>query len=119
DELGPPKDGIDGTADPTDPTKVIGAVCGADAGVCETGTYKCQSGRVVCDGGVTATTGETCDCKDNNCNGQIDEDPPGKPPVCAGTAQCVNVGPGDCRCVEKCRGGEFPCPGGQICDTSL
>jgi MYXO-CTERM domain-containing protein len=119
DELGPPKDGIDGTVDPTDATKVIGAACGADAGVCETGKYSCLAGRVVCSGGVVATTSEACNCKDDNCNGDIDEDPPGKPPVCSGGKICVHVADGDCRCLEKCRAGEFPCAGGQICNSSL
>jgi hypothetical protein len=119
DEVGDPPDGINGTADPNNPAQIIGAVCGADAGVCEPGRYGCQQARVVCVGGVTAVNAETCDCEDNNCNGEIDEDLPGRPVCTTSNTVCVAVSPGFCRCLEPCKPGEFPCPGGQICNYTL
>src|SRR5690606_36495928 len=72
DEPGPSPNGIDGTADPNDPTIVIGAPCGDAQGECSGGVYACVNGAITCQGGQQPTP-EECDCKDNDCNGQVDD----------------------------------------------
>ncbi len=108
DETGPAPDGIDGTVDPLDPAsppRQIGDRCGDDEGLCAEGQLGCISGQVVCVGGVGAQA-ETCDCADNDCDGDVDE-----PVVCSPGKSCVDTGD-YCFCLEPCAGGEFPCPTG-------
>jgi hypothetical protein len=82
----------------------------ADKPPCKAGSYICVAGQVVCDGAVGPTP--------NQCNG-ISTD-------CTGTTNTN----GNCptgfscyqgNCVSPCNGGEFPCPGGFVCqpDTKL
>ena len=69
----------------------------------------CQNGGVVCQGNPVGV--ETCNCDDDDCDGQIDEDSP-----CGGLgggAQCVA-----CQCAFECIPGEFPCPSGKKCIAS-
>jgi len=108
DEAGPAPDGIDGTVDPLDttsPARRIGDPCGVDEGLCAAGRLGCISGLVVCVGGVGAQA-ETCDCADNDCDGDVDE-----PVVCSPGKSCIDTGD-FCFCLEPCGGGEFPCPTG-------
>ncbi|MFO0756130.1 MAG: MopE-related protein [Byssovorax sp.] len=65
-------------------------------GVCNAGTTACSAGAVVCNQNV-ASSPETCDNLDNNCNGQTDEGNPGGGAACntglqgvcaAGTITC-------------------------------
>ncbi|MFO0760840.1 MAG: MopE-related protein [Byssovorax sp.] len=109
-------------------------------GVCAPGTTACQNGAVVCNQNVQASA-ETCDNKDNNCNGQIDENNPGGNQACntgllgecaAGTTACQA---GSIHCnqnvqasVETCDNKDNNCngqvdennPGGNIaCNTGL
>ncbi|MFO0588589.1 MAG: MopE-related protein [Polyangiaceae bacterium] len=109
DEPGNPPNGIDGSADPNDMTHVIGQPCGVAQGACSGGVYACVAGQVKCSGGTTPQP-EECDCKDNDCDGQVDNGSG----LCSSGKDCVNGGSGKCGCAEPC-GGEFPCPPGQEC----
>ena len=108
DELGPAPSGIDGTADPNDPTHVLGLPCGVAMGACSGGVYACVSGIVKCSGGTTPQP-EECDCKDNDCDGSVDNGSN----ICSSGKDCVNNN-GTCGCAEPCSG-EIQCPGGQTC----
>ena len=82
-----------------------GAACGNARGDCKPGQKLCIGGKWVCKGG-SGGTAEICDCKDNNCNGQIDEGNP-----CGSKGKCIN-----CVCAVPCdKTKEFPCPGGTKC----
>ncbi|MBL9020464.1 MAG: hypothetical protein JNL83_40140 [Myxococcales bacterium] len=72
------------------------------AGVCN-GVEKCVNGAEVCDGDPVGQ--ESCNCMDDNCNGQIDEGT-----LCATGATCTN-----CQCAFPCSQSEFPCPMGKTC----
>ncbi len=83
----------------------MGKACGSDVGECKAGSTACVGGKEICWGG-TGPTMEVCDCKDNNCNGKIDDNA-----TClAPKAKCV-----DCKCLMPCGKSEFPCPGGTKC----
>jgi hypothetical protein len=71
---------------------------------CKKGLTQCVAGKLAC---VGASQGfaEICDCKDNNCNGEIDEGS-----LCPGNSKCVA-----CGCRIPCSGGEFGCPSGFAC----
>ena len=73
DESGPQPDGIDGTADPNDTSRKLGDACGVNVGECRQGRLGCVAGRVLCTGTVGPQP-EQCDCKDNDCNGQVDDE---------------------------------------------
>ncbi len=81
----------------TDPR--IGASCGSSTGDCTAGIQRCVSGAPVCTGG-TGPTAETCDGRDNDCNGTIDD---GVPPG----ASCGSS-------VGACRPGTLQCVGGAM-----
>ena len=71
---------------------------------CLPGKFACANGNLTCQG-VVGPMAEACNCKDDNCNGIVDDNafcPPGY--------DCVN-----CGCYGKCAGGEFPCAGGFDC----
>ena len=76
---------------------------------CTPGRVACVAGELVCSG-ATSPTREVCNCMDDDCDGEIDEDPDGT--FCPGGA-CL-----DCRCLTPCRDDEFPCPPGRICDPT-
>ena len=79
--------------------------CGGGVGECLPGVQRCGDSTLwgVCLGEVKPTV-ETCDGKDNNCNGQVDDQVSDAPPcgrskgVCAGKMQqCINGSyPGSC-----------------------
>ncbi|HKY35833.1 MAG TPA: MopE-related protein [Polyangiaceae bacterium] len=78
---------------------------GHDQPPCESGRLICKNGvPKVCEGGVGPLP-EVCDLKDTDCDGVADT-----LAACPGTNACVQG-----VCVEPCRGGEFPCPGGYDC----
>ena len=113
DEAGAAPNGVDGTADPSDPTHVIGGACPEDmTNICTPGQWQCLNADVQCVG-VDAGTFESCDCQDNDCNGVTDnQNPPNGPLLCSPGKDCVNAN-GQCQCAKPC-GGEF-CPAGQTC----
>jgi uncharacterized repeat protein (TIGR01451 family) len=84
----------------------VGDECGEIEGVCAPGHLACVEGQMRCVGESPAGE-ETCDCTDEDCDGQVDEEPGICPP---GTA-CI-----DCSCRGPCDPGvEFYCPLGLEC----
>ncbi len=83
----------------------MGKACGDSVGECKAGATTCVGGKVICWGGK-GPTAEVCDCKDNNCNGKVDD----KATCAHPKAKCVN-----CKCLMPCAKSEFPCPGGTKC----
>ncbi len=67
----------------------------------------CVNGAVVCQG--DAVSQESCDCLDNDCDGQTDEGA-----LCGAGATCTN-----CQCAFACSPGEFPCPLGKFCQNNF
>ena len=80
--------------------------------VCGNGAVRCIAGALVCQGASTSSR-ETCNCLDDDCDGNIDEEADGS--LCPGGA-CIAS---ECTCREACMDTEFPCPIGTICDTDL
>jgi hypothetical protein len=84
-------------------------------GVCATGTLNCTDGVLKCSPNTMATT-ESCDGKDNNCNGVVDEGNPG------GNQTCMTGQPGACALgTTTCANGMLGCsattmPKPEICD---
>jgi len=86
--------------------------CGAGQ-VCD-GEEKCINGVVQCTGDPVGV--ETCNCVDDDCDGQVDEDPDPNDPntnICPGGATCTN-----CQCAFPCAQSEFPCPFGKKCENN-
>jgi hypothetical protein len=98
-------DGLDNDCDgEVDEDLGVGEACGPSEGECEPGVYMCIDGEVVCVGGRGPQV-ETCDCLDNDCDGDIDEENP-----CGEPAVCYHEAPDVCYCVEPCNPAqEFPC----------
>ncbi|RLB55392.1 MAG: hypothetical protein DRJ42_06330 [Deltaproteobacteria bacterium] len=85
-------------------TVVTGAV---PEDICIPGTVSCVAGELLCLGS-TGTRAETCNCIDDDCDGDIDEGS-----LCEGGA-CI-----DCRCATPCGSEEFLCTPGRTCDRTL
>ncbi len=97
--------------------------CGTDTGECRRGTQFCASTGSnptwgACNGGVNPVP-ETCDGKDNNCNGRTDEDWPAKDGSCSvGRGECAKTG----KYVCKADGSGLECdakpgtPAPEVCD---
>jgi hypothetical protein len=97
-------DDCNGVLDDGDPEG--GGACGSDEGECVAGRLTCVGGALECLGEI-APFGETCNARDDDCDGVIDEGNPDGGAVC-GTdeGQCA---PGTLLCV----GGSLVCRGGQ------
>jgi MYXO-CTERM domain-containing protein len=102
-------DGIDNDCDVTiDEDIQGGGACGSTEGLCRAGNLACSEGDEVCQGEVPPVR-ETCDCDDNDCDGEIDEDP-GAGTLCPAGSECKN-----CQCSLPCLDSEFgfSCPEGK------
>jgi hypothetical protein len=94
-------------------------------GECKAGTSHCQQGQIKCIQNVPPAA-ETCDGKDNDCNGQVDDNPDGLgdpcntnlPGVCyAGTQACEN---GSFTCKQNLQPSNETCNGlDDNCDGSV
>lgn len=83
--------------------------CGTDVGECEKGRLVCVDGNERCEG-ATGPGKEICDCKDNDCDGNIDEEG-GTDPLCPQDQKCAG-----CKCQSFCRPAqEF----GNTCEAGL
>ncbi|RMH43300.1 MAG: VWA domain-containing protein [Deltaproteobacteria bacterium] len=80
--------------------------CDGGGTLCSPGELVCVAGEWTCVGGEPAGP-EICDCKDNDCDGEVDEQPPA---LCMPGATCVA-----CQCAFPCEDNEFPCPVGRVC----
>ena len=105
----------DGQTDEGNPGS--GKYCKANgAGACGDGTTTCQGGKIICKAS-TPSSNETCDGKDNNCNGQIDEGNPGAGKACDSGQRGI-CGEG----TTACQSGKIVCrsvqsPSNEICDN--
>jgi Notch-like protein len=87
----------------------VGGACGKDEGECAEGTQQCVKGLLVCVGAIPEQA-ETCDCNDNDCDGESDE-APDTGALCPSGSACVQ-----CQCALPCSDeGEFGirCPQGK------
>ncbi len=91
-------DDCDGLVDTDDPDLVgVGAPCGTDEGVCQSGTIICNNGKPLCSGEV-AGDNEVCNGLDDDCNGSTD-----------GQTQACYSGAADTEDVGVCHGGTQAC----------
>ena len=100
-------DDCDGIIDENVPDPVPNT-CDENGTLCMPGILQCIGGGFVCTGGVAPGI-EVCDCQDNDCDGQVDEEPPA---LCPTGSSCTN-----CQCAFPCASGEFPCPVGNFCSS--
>ncbi len=70
------------------------APCGSSKGECQPGQLMCIAGSESCEGGVGPAK-EICDCKDNDCDGTVDEEASGD--LCGKNMRCAG-----CKCVAFC-----------------
>lgn len=97
-------DGLDNDCDSRVDEMTDGGECGTDEGRCEKGELRCIGGVEQCRGEV-GPRDETCNCEDDDCDGEIDEDPTGE--LC-GDGKCVA-----CECIPRCDAAEEFMP---VCD---
>lgn len=74
--------------------------CGSDKGTCKQGTQTCLNGRWGQCVGAVRPVSETCDGKDNNCDGQIDENNPGGGKSCRESLQKGLCTQGEVQCKQ-------------------
>ncbi len=96
-------DDCDGMVDEDVPN---GGPC-TDGGTICNGVLECMGGNFVCVGDQVHP--ESCNCKDDDCDGSTDEEPPA---LCPSGATCTS-----CQCAFPCGSGEFPCPVGKLCNA--
>jgi len=105
-------DDCDGSTDEELPG--TGDVCGKTLGECKEGKKQCAGGKWICAGEVAPAT-ESCDLKDNDCDGATDEELPGAGDKCGTDTGVCKSG------TKKCQGGNWICEGevggsGEVCD---
>lgn len=84
-----------------------GGSCGAsNVGQCKFGTLTCQAGALVCVGSI-GPSAETCNKKDDDCNGIVDDNPSGAGASCGSDVGECNFG------AAQCIGGAMVCVGGK------
>jgi MYXO-CTERM domain-containing protein len=88
-------DGDDNDCDGSVDEDTDGGECGVDKGMCSKGTLRCIGGEEECTGGVNPGD-ELCNCKDDDCDGTVDEDVDPSNPLCEG-GRCVG-----CECLDFC-----------------
>lgn len=93
-------DDCDGRIDEDAP---LGGPCDQGGTVCG-GQSRCIAGQYQCVGGEPIRE-EACDCRDNDCDNEVDEQA-----SCPSGAACTN-----CECAFPCAEGEFPCALGKMC----
>jgi hypothetical protein len=92
-------------------TRVPDAPTGAPQGVCRDGLRDCNpDGSVGECAGMILPSPEICDGQDNNCDGEVDENPD---TLCNAGFTCVHG-----VCVKSSCGVENPCPVGYTCNSS-
>ena len=89
-----------------------GGPCGSNVGECRQGTSRCIAGHTSCVGGVGPHP-EECNCRDDDCDGTIDNQATGGAQLCGGGSVCA--GAPYCQCLRPCENTEFPCPIGRTC----
>jgi len=114
-------DDCDGLVD--DAITQVGQACTkpGQLGICQFGTYECPAGatQLTCNAPLPGTVQETCNSKDDDCNGTIDD------PTLVNNQPCMTGFPGVCATgTTLCVGGGLQCnaavtPGSQteICDS--
>jgi Notch-like protein len=86
----------------------VGLTCdnGPRSGQCQTGVTACTAGAITCHGTGTPSP-EVCDGRDNNCNGQVDDNPSGTGAPCDGPD------------ADLCKEGQIVCQNGAlVCNDS-
>jgi len=86
--------------------------CDEGGALCLPGLITCVDGEYMCVGGSPGEP-ETCDCLDNDCDGETDNGAG----LCGPEGACLPAP--HCRCAQPCAPGEFPCPAGLICETDF
>jgi hypothetical protein len=104
---------IDDSADVASHDPRVGVACDVptapnDHPPCAAGHSVCQGGKVACVGGVKGKA-EICDGKDDDCDGVADNQA-----MCPKVGQACVLG----MCAAACARGEFPCPGGYVCNDN-
>jgi formylglycine-generating enzyme required for sulfatase activity len=95
----------DGRTDEGDPGG--GASCGSDLGDCVAGATRCAGGALECVGasGTPGQVAESCDGRDNDCDGRFDED-------LTDLGSCGGSDVGECQLgTRSCIGGSIACTG--------
>lgn|GEM_PF-898311 len=101
----------------TCPIAGAGQMCGISVGECRPGSLLCVGGSIDCFGGRVPQS-ESCDGKDNDCNGFTDENDPNLGTMCypLNTAGC-NAASGVC--VGECKVGASICEANNLGGASL